>query len=308
MAKISIPVINAANLHDCQTLRALDNACRGYGVFFLVGHGIPKHVQRNLRTAMQTFFALPSDSKQLLLRNEENHWGSSDRELTKQRVDRKEVYDYGRMLSDTVFPQWPQNLPNFQYNIEQYFVASEILALTILGAIAENLGVAAEQVTHTFQPLNSSFLRLNYYPLVDANANAHSELGIHPHTDAGAVTVLLQDEQAGLEIFYQDGWHLIKPIEDALIINLGDIVQVWSNDRYRAPLHRVIASTERERYSAAFFLNPSVDTVFEPLAPLLDTNNVAKYHPIHWQAFRNARAKGDYQNYGREVQISDYRK
>ena len=93
------------------------------------------------------------------------------------------------------------------------------------------------------------------------------------------------------------------PEPDTLIINVGDLVQVWSNDQYRAPLHRVLANTSEDRFSAAFFLNPHFDTDCEPLlqAP-------ARYHTVNWGEFRSGRAAGDYANQGEEVQISDYRR
>ena len=92
----------------------------------------------------------------------------------------------------------------------------------------------------------------------------------------------------------------------ALIINIGDVIQVWSNDRYRAPLHRVLANTTQSRYSAPFFLNPGYDTVYAPLAGALDGAR-PRYRPINWGEFRAGRAAGDYADLGEEIQISDFR-
>ena len=310
MSTSIIPVINIQNLHDARTLRALDSACRNVGTFQIVGHGLPALAQVNLIAAMHAFFNLGREQKQAVVRNERNHWGYYDRELTKNRIDLKEVYDYGRSFlaqdgNNALTPQWPHELPIFPAAVAEYFSVCEQLSFQLLSAIAHNLGVAAASLRQYFENHNSSFLRLNHYP-VHASRD-ESALGIHPHTDAGALTVLLQDKQSGLEVFAQDNWHLVEPIDGALVINLGDIVQVWSNDRYQATLHRVRASCRRQRYSAAFFLNPSFDTVYQPLPSILDTNNVAKYHAIHWRAFREARAMGDYRDAGHEIQISDFR-
>ena len=94
------------------------------------------------------------------------------------------------------------------------------------------------------------------------------------------------------------------PERDSFIINIGDMIQVWSNDRYRAPEHRVLASTDRARYSAPYFYNPSYDTICEPL---VDDAAMKKYKPVSWREFRNGRAAGDYADVGEEIQVSWYR-
>ena len=99
---------------------------------------------------------------------------------------------------------------------------------------------------------------------------------------------------------------LVEPVPDALTVNLGDMLQVWSNDRYRSPIHRVIASADHTRFSAPFFWNPSYDTICEPL-PALSLGDRARYRPVSWARFRDQRSAGDYADYGAEIQIADFR-
>ena len=99
-------------------------------------------------------------------------------------------------------------------------------------------------------------------------------------------------------MFQDNAWHVVEPRPDALVINIGDIVQVWSNDRYFAALHRVIASAERERFSIPFFLNPGYDTNYAPVPTMVDANRPARYRAINWGEFRRRRADGDYADYG----------
>ena len=81
-------------------------------------------------------------------------------------------------------------------------------------------------------------------------------LGIHHHTDAGFLTILIQDEVSGLQMLSKNGeWRTVAPIPGALTINVGDMCQVLSNDEFKAPVHRVLAPREHRRYSAAFFFN-----------------------------------------------------
>ena len=99
----------------------------------------------------------------------------------------------------------------------------------------------------------------------------------------------------------------MEPRRDALVVNIGDIVQVWSNDGYRAAPHRVLTNPAHERYSIPFFLNPSYETTYEPLPSTVTPQRPAAYRRISWREFRELRAAGDYADIGEEVQIHHYR-
>ena len=83
---------------------------------------------------------------------------------------------------------------------------------------------------------------------------------------------------------------------------------MWSNDQYKAALHRVLTNSVRQRYSMAFFLNPSYETTYEPLPSTVTLERPAAYRPINWRVFRSLRAAGDYADLGEEVQIHQYRR
>ncbi len=192
----------------------------------------------------------------------------------------------------------------------QYFDACVGVGLSLLEALCSRLHVHPASLHPHFSPTHTSFIRLNYYPLNDplappesATATPLGDMALHHHTDAGALTILLQDDVGGLQVRVGGEWLDIQPIPGALVINVGDMMQVWSNDRYAAALHRVVSRTNRERYSLPFFFNPSYDTDYAPLAG----DNAPKYRTINWGAFRQARTDGDYADFGKEVQISDYR-
>ena len=97
-------------------------------------------------------------------------------------------------------------------------------------------------------------------------------------------------------------WHRVVPVPGALTINIGDMMQVLSNGRFIAPLHRVLANSLVERWSAPFFLNPSYDSPIRPLAVLGEP----RYHALSWSEFRRRRFEGDFANYGSDVQISEW--
>jgi isopenicillin N synthase-like dioxygenase len=313
----NVPVIDITQLDKPETLAALDEACREWGFFQVVGHGIDDGVTRTLQRQMRSFFAQPIAAKRAISRTATNPWGFFDRELTKNTLDWKQVYDFGPAFTndqaDEVKPQWPSALPSFEPAVLDFYNACEVLAFHLLGAISVNLGMSADHLGGGFQTVHTSFLRMNYYPICPAPAQPQSacapgtgHLGVNHHTDAGALTLLLQDEQPGLEVFRDGRWHLVEPRNDALVVNIGDIIQVWSNDRYRASLHRVMANATAQRFSAPFFFNPAYDMDYEPLPTTIDALHPRRYQTINWGEFRNRRSAGDYADCGEEVQISQY--
>nr|QQZ49537.1 isopenicillin N synthase family oxygenase [Phenylobacterium glaciei] len=117
----------------------------------------------------------------------------------------------------------------------------EGLCLRLLAAISAGLGADPQALAPAFEGVHTSFLRLNHYPtrdpLVD-EAAAPAGLGIHHHTDAGAITLLLTDGVPGLQVLKDGTWRPVDPVPGGLIVNVGDMVQVWSNDAYQAPCTR----------------------------------------------------------------------
>jgi isopenicillin N synthase-like dioxygenase len=314
MSEPTLPVIDLAAGTDAAVRRQVDAACRDWGFFQVVRHGIDPRVIERIHRQMRAFFAQPLEAKRRILRTAANPWGFYDQELTRRTRDWKQIYDYGPADGDTIAPQWPAGLPDFRGAVEALYAACDSLALRLLHMLVANLGLPASSLDHCFRPAHTSFLRLNYYPRCprperpnEQRVASEGYLGVNQHTDAGVLTLLVQDEQPGLEVLKDGRWHLVEPRRDALVVNIGDIVQVWSNDRYRAALHRGLANAEHERFSAPFFFNPGYEAQYAPLQPMTDAEHPPLYRPIVWREFRARRAAGDYADHGEYAQISDYR-
>jgi len=300
---------------------ALREPCARFGVFHVKGHGIPAKEIDEFDQAMRDFFALPRAEKTALERTRENAWGYYDQELTKNRPDWKEVFDYGREALPGQEPaehsdgrnQWPSGMPELKPILMRHHAGCDRVSQALLRALSVSLGFEADRLEAYFRE-NSGFVRLNRYPTCDEPAPPdadhfpeHGKLGVHHHTDAGALTLLYQDEVAGLQAWLEDRFVIVEPVKGALTVNLGDMLQVWSNDRYRSPLHRVLANAERDRYSAPFFLNPSYETVCEPLVDPDVDGPPPRFRSVSWAHFRDQRSAGDFADYGAEIQIEDYR-
>ncbi len=327
----SIPIIDIAALRDAPLStprasphQAIGRASEAYGFFQVVNHGLPDSLVEDVWNQTRSFFELPRAAKLAVSRTKENPRGYFDRELTKNKRDLKEVFDFAQARDRRLAEehpdnraavdgsnQWPAPLPLFKPTMLGYFQACEELGLVLLAALCEGLGVGPKALHRYFIPVHTSFVRLNYYPLADpveenqrAQTTQLGEMALHHHTDAGALTILLQDEVGGLQILADDVWLDVPPIEGALVINVADMMQIWSNGRYRAALHRVRPVTGTPRYSIPFFFNPAYETDCAPIPAV--AGDRPRYRTVNWGEFRRARTDGDYADYGKEIQIDDF--
>ena len=292
-------------------------ACKTWGFFQVINHGIGNDLIEKTRQQMQNFFALPGDQKAAVMRTRENPWGFYNNELTKNQRDKKEVFDFTHEGIDPIYGQinrWPTGQDEFKSVMTRYFGACTELSLKLLEAFCLGLDLPATFMHDDFTRHHTGFVRLNFYPVKDPIAHNDSDhqdvadLGIHHHTDAGALTVLMQDEVSGLQVYRDGYWHNIPPIPGAMVINTGDMMQVWSNDIYQAAIHRVLAMDTVDRYSIPFFFNPAASAKVSPLPTTVSDDRPAGYHEITWSKYRGARTDGDYADYGPEVQIAQFRK
>jgi isopenicillin N synthase-like dioxygenase len=318
VADASLGAIPLIDLSRANAGACVAEACAEWGFFQVVGHDVAPELMASAEAQARAFFALPKVDKRALSRSRDNPWGFYDRELTKNARDKKEIFDIGpnvavRGHGEDPFSgatPWPKRPAGFEAVMRDYFEACEGVSARLLEMIGAGLGAPAGTLGACFAPAHTSFLRLNFYPVSDPLAGETSEsadLGIHHHTDAGALTVLMQDEVSGLQVYRDGYWYDVAPLKGAFVINIGDMAQVWSNDLYRAPVHRVLAMDRIDRLSLPFFYNPAYGADVAPLQNLVWGARSPRYRPIPWGEFRRRRADGDFANYGAEVQISDYR-
>ncbi|GAU31827.1 hypothetical protein TSUD_58280 [Trifolium subterraneum] len=317
------PILN----HDVQNQSAIDalvkeigSASKEWGFFQVTNHGVPLSLRQRLEEASRLFFAQSLEEKKKVARDEINPTGYYDTEHTKNVRDWKEVFDF--LSQDPTFVplnsdegddqviQWsnpsPPYPPQFRAIIEEYLEEMEKLAYKLLELIALSLGLEAKRFEEFFK-LQTSFIRFNHYPPCPS---PHLALGVGRHKDAGALTILAQDEVGGLEVKRKSDqeWVLVKPTPDAYIINVGDIIQVWSNDAYESVEHRVVVNSQKERFSIPFFFFPAHDTEVKPLEELINEENPSKYRPYNWGKFLVNRKSSNFQKKKAEnVQIYHYK-
>ena len=266
-----VPVIDLSE-ESGKVVDAVAGAAEEFGFFQIVGHGVDSALVTELWKQAEQFFAQPMDAKRRVLRTKENSRGYYDRELTKQARDLKEVFDLAHMPfpdrpdddpanfhSVDGLNQWP-DLDGFRPALLAWLKACEQVSHRLLAIFATALGEAPAVLSPHFGTDHTSFLRLNHYPLgdllTDDEADEVTPLGdmaLHHHSDSGALTVLLQDDVGGLQVEHEGEWLDVEPIAGAFVVNTGDMMQVWSNDRFTAALHRVAPRVRAERYSVPYF-------------------------------------------------------
>ena len=230
------------------------------------------------------------------------HIGNSDifrgytplgKEITNAKYDWHECVDFGPDLEPShpeviageqlVGPnQWPENQPNFREVLERHWNFTIVLGRMITEGMAMSLGLE-KNFFAPYMSKSHSFMRIVNYPPYRKKQEENVGDGIGAHIDYGFLTILLQDNLGGLEVKNTDNAWLSAPIiPGTFLINIGHMIQRWTNDYYKATVHRVILPDLETRCSLPFFFEPNFDTVVVPLDEFCSKNNPPRYEPFHF--------------------------
>ena len=293
----SIPVIDIGPLRAGgdreRTAAAILRASQEVGFLYVANHGIPDQLIGAARAAGLGFFRQALDRKLDVTINTA-HRGflkiGDARMEDDARPDLKESFIWGFEPSsdapENAFRganQWPAYPPGLQATALDYFSAAQNVALLLLRAAAIGLGRPEETfLTGSHAPLSRG--ALTYYP-PQGDGAADDQFGVAPHTDFGVLTVLCQDDVGGLQVQGYDGaWIPAPPIPGTLVVNVGDLLARWSNDKFRSTPHRVINRSGRERLSLVVAYDPDFDTLIDP-AVACEPGEAAHYDPITCGAY-----------------------
>ena len=308
MSRLEVPVIDITPWRGgdasarADVAAAVDDAARTVGFLQITGHGVPDDVVDGLTAAMDGFFALPTDEKARYVAPPEINRGyappRSERLSYSLGVaspeDLFEAFNVGTARSDHpgldldpgVYPEniWPE-LAGFRAAVDTWFVHARAVARTMVGIFA----VALDLPEDHFEPFTDhgiEVLRMNHYDVPADIELLPEQQGMGAHTDYGIVTVLWADPVPGLEILDGAGrWHPVRPVEGALLVNLGDLLARWTNDRWISTMHRVVPPRDDagrliRRRSAAFFFDGNADGVVSTLPTCLDEAGRTAYPDV----------------------------
>ncbi|XP_010437037.1 PREDICTED: protein DMR6-LIKE OXYGENASE 1 [Camelina sativa] len=290
----SIPLIDLRELHGpnrAESVHQLANACSTYGFFQIKNHGVPDKTIDKMLTVAREFFHQPESER---VKHYSADSTKTTRVSTSFNVSADKVLNWRDFLRLHCFPiedfiqEWPSSPVSFKEVTAEYATSVRALILTLLEAISESLGLESDHISNILGQ-HAQHMAFNYYPPCPEPELTY---GLPGHKDPTVITVLLQDQVSGLQVFKDDKWFSVNPIPNTFTVNIGDQMQVISNDKYKSVLHRAIVNTKRERLSIPTFYFPSTDAVIGPANELInEQESLAVYRTFpfveYWDKFWN---------------------
>ncbi|CAI9095445.1 OLC1v1031399C1 [Oldenlandia corymbosa var. corymbosa] len=281
-----IPVIDMSKLGTgnvgYQTeMSKLHQACKEWGFFQLTNHGAATEIE-NMKAATQEFFMLPLEEKMVYAQQPDNleGYGQAFVMSEDQKLDWSDMFFiYCLPESSRNLKFWPTNPASFRSSLEEYSRELHKVCSSLCELMATNLGV--DEFSGMYKELIQS-IRLNYYPPC---SQPDKVIGLSPHSDINLLTLLVQsDEVEGLQIRKNGKWIPIKPIPEAIVVNVGDTMEIMSNGLYESIEHRAVVNSHKARLSLAAFHGPSGEANIGPLPDLVKENG-AKFKTVNYEEF-----------------------
>ncbi|WZZ81901.1 hypothetical protein YC2023_102473 [Brassica napus] len=292
----AIPIIDLGGLYTnditlhAKTLDEISKACKEWGFFQVVNHGMSPQLMDRAKETWRDFFRLPMELKNMHANSPKTYEGYGSR----LGVEKGAILDWSDYyylhycpLSLKDYTKWPSLSLHRREILEDYCKEMVKLCENLMSILSRNLGLQEDILQNAFGGKEESggCLRVNYYPKCP---QPELTLGLSPHSDPGGLTILLPDEQvAGLQVRgCDDAWITVEPAPHALIVNIGDQIQMLTNSIYKSIEHRVIVSPAKERLSLAFFYNPKGNIPIEPLKELVTEDSPALYSSTTYDQYR----------------------
>jgi isopenicillin N synthase-like dioxygenase len=288
------PFLSGTAAGKARVAAEIRDACEGTGFLYLAGHGVEANRMDAIFAASRRFFSLPLQDRlkvKLTPRQNRGYQPLGSRMYSDQAdaPDLNESFKYQHELSPDdpdirdgnrvhALNQWPENLPGWREDLIGYYDQMERLAGGLLRAFALALDLSEDYFVASYtKPLTQ--INLLHYP-PHPPVTEGRQFGLRPHSDTTAFTILLQDSVGGLQVQRADDWIEVPPIDGTFVINIGDMMARWTNDRFASTPHRVINRSGRERFSVPFFAIPDFDAVVACLPSCTGPGRPAKYPPL----------------------------
>ncbi|CAL4931519.1 unnamed protein product [Urochloa decumbens] len=291
-----LPVVDMAKLLDpklsASETAKLGSACREWGFFQLINHGVDEEAMQQIKDSVVEFFRSPLGAKNAVAVRGDGiqGFGHQFSPASSDKLDWAEcLLLFTQPVQDRNMDFWPAtDPPTFRHALERYSVEIGDLTRRLLGFMAADLDVSPAALLGAFfvgdggaAAAKGQSVSMHHYP---ACGRRHRDkvVGIPPHTDTLGLTLLLQaDDTPGLQVRRGGRWFPVRPVPGALVVNVGDVMEVLSNGAYGSAEHRVVPHAERGRTTVAMFHDAYVDGVVAPLPEMLRGGEVpARYRAV----------------------------
>ncbi|KAM3354455.1 hypothetical protein ACQJBY_025249 [Aegilops geniculata] len=267
-----LPVVDMARLLHPEFLEAeianLGSACRDWGFFQLTNHGVDETVVQDMKDNTLQFFGLPLEKKKAVAiqANGFEGFGHHYNRASSEKLDWAEsLILVTQQHEQRNIEFWPADPSTFRDALDKYSVEMSNLTSRLTVFMASDLGIEQEALMETFQGKKQS-VAFHYYPPC---RHPDKVIGITPHQDGLGLTLLLHvDDTPGLQVRKNGRWYPLNPLPGALVINVGDILQILTNGTYKSAEHRVLADAEKGRATVVMFQDACVAGVVKPLPEL----------------------------------------
>ncbi|XP_052192468.1 flavanone 3-dioxygenase 3-like [Diospyros lotus] len=303
-AAAAMPVIDISGLHDPahrpHIIHQVGLACKELGFFQVINHGIPSSLMKDAMDVGAEFFELADEEKKHLVSDDVHHpvrYGTSLNHV-KDKVHfwRDFIKHYSHPLSSWIH-LWPSNPPTYKEKMGSYAVAVQGLHKQLIGAVFDSLGLRADYLEEDIEQ-GSQVMAVNFYP---ACPEPELTLGMPTHSDYGTLTILAQTHQ-GLQIMdHAKSWHSVPATERALVVQLGDQMEVINNGRYKSVLHRATVNCEKKRLSIASLHSLALEKKVGPAPELVDDKHSSGYKEASFGGFLKHISGNEFTKLGRYV-------
>ncbi|KAH6827137.1 hypothetical protein C2S53_014629 [Perilla frutescens var. hirtella] len=284
-----IPIIDLSGLNGAShtrvsTVKAIASACQHWGIFTIINHGISEALKEEMMKVGEEFFSLNLREKMKYASDDvmsSVRYGTSLNTSKKHDLHWRDFFrHYGHPFEET-FHLWPLNPPQYRNVAREYLDEVRQMAMKIVGAISESLGLESRYIEECLGE-GVQILAANYYPPCP---EPHKTLGLAPHSDHGALTILTQNGVDGLQIKHHQTWLAVHHLPASFLVNIGDYFEILSNGKYKSVEHRATVNAQRTRISIAVGHGPHLSSLIGPAAPLVDEKEVIQYEPIKYEDY-----------------------
>uniref|UniRef100_A0ACD5XXM4 Uncharacterized protein n=1 Tax=Avena sativa TaxID=4498 RepID=A0ACD5XXM4_AVESA len=283
---LDLPIIDLSRLSNSTAeVSKLRSALENWGLFLAVGHGLEPDFLGEVMKVTREFFKLPLEEKQkysnLVNGNEVRIEGYGNDMV----VSEKQILDWCDRLYVIVEPEsrriyslWPTQPPSFRDILSEYTARCRNVANLVLENLAKLLNLRDDYFVDMLDENAVTYARLNYYPHCPKPDHV---LGMKPHTDASVITIVFIDNNvSGLQMQNNGVWYNVPIVPNALLVNVGDVIEILSNGIFKSPVHRVVTNAKKERLSLVMFYTMGPEREIEPVSELVDENRPRRYRKI----------------------------
>ncbi|XP_074294617.1 feruloyl CoA ortho-hydroxylase F6H1-3-like [Silene latifolia] len=275
-----IPIIDMSNPNKELLEKSICEAAEKWGFFQIVNHGVPLEVLEEVKAATYRFFEEPVEEKSKYMKGKSTsnnvRYGTSFVPEMEKALEWKDYLSLFFVSHEEANLLWPTACRN---ETLEFLNSTEMITMRLMEILMRGLDIDEIDKRKTTLLMGSKRINLNFYPKCP---NPELTFGVGRHSDVSTLTILLQDDVGGLYVRGLDGksWTDIPPVKGALVINVGDALQILSNGKYQSVEHWVVANGSKERVSVPIFVSPMPKAIIGPFEELLERGETALYKQV----------------------------